>query len=134
MNGCLLVTKGPPSRRAAEAGGQAATAARRCARFTDVVICLLMAASVANAVLGRARHGDLVARIIFGNRCFGTSPAASWWWRCCRSSATGRAAQEWAQQISYEMKKDLFNYLAMAVIFWFAQHPAVPRPRKSRRR
>ena len=30
----------------------------------------------------------------------------------------------WAQQIPYEMKKDLFNYLAMAVIFWFAEHPA----------
>lgn len=30
----------------------------------------------------------------------------------------------WAQQISYEMKKDLFNYLAMAVIFWFAERPA----------
>jgi len=29
----------------------------------------------------------------------------------------------WAQQIPYEIKKDLFNYLAMAVIFWFAERP-----------
>jgi LytTr DNA-binding domain len=34
----------------------------------------------------------------------------------------------WAQQISYEMKKDLFNYLAMAVIFWFAERPAGAAP------
>ena len=34
----------------------------------------------------------------------------------------------WAQQISYEMKKDLFNYLAIAVIFWFAERPAAAAP------
>lgn len=34
----------------------------------------------------------------------------------------------WAQQISYEMKKDLFNYLAMAVIFWFAERPLGAAP------
>jgi hypothetical protein len=36
----------------------------------------------------------------------------------------------WGQEISYEMKKDLFNFLAMAVIFWFAERPAsaVPAP------
>ena len=34
----------------------------------------------------------------------------------------------WAQQISYEMKKDLFNYLAIAVIFWFAERPAGAAP------
>jgi hypothetical protein len=34
----------------------------------------------------------------------------------------------WAQQIPYEMKKDLFNYLAMAVIFWFAERPASAAP------
>jgi len=34
----------------------------------------------------------------------------------------------WAQQIPYEMKKDLFNYLAMAVIFWFAERPAGAAP------
>jgi len=34
----------------------------------------------------------------------------------------------WAQQISYEMKKDLFNYLAIAVIFWFAERPAGTAP------
>ena len=34
----------------------------------------------------------------------------------------------WAQQITYEMKKDLFNYLAMAVIFWFAERPAGAAP------
>lgn len=34
----------------------------------------------------------------------------------------------WAQQISYEMKKDLFNYLAMAVIFWLAELPAGAAP------
>jgi LytTr DNA-binding domain len=34
----------------------------------------------------------------------------------------------WAQQIPYEIKKDLFNYLAMAVIFWFAERPAGAAP------
>jgi len=34
----------------------------------------------------------------------------------------------WAQNISYELKKDLFNYLAMAVIFWFAERPGGVAP------
>jgi hypothetical protein len=34
----------------------------------------------------------------------------------------------WALQIPYEIKKDLFNYLAMAVIFWFAEHPVGAAP------
>ena len=34
----------------------------------------------------------------------------------------------WAQQIPYEMKKDLFNFLAMAVIFWFAERPVAAAP------
>ena len=34
----------------------------------------------------------------------------------------------WAQQIPYELKKDLFNYLAMAVIFRFAEHPVGAAP------
>ena len=34
----------------------------------------------------------------------------------------------WSRQIPYELRKDLFNYLAVAVIFWFAERPgrAVP--------
>jgi hypothetical protein len=34
----------------------------------------------------------------------------------------------WAQQIPYELRKDLFNYLAMAVIFWFAERPVGAAP------
>ena len=34
----------------------------------------------------------------------------------------------WAQQIPYELKKDLFNFLAMAVIFWFAERPVAAAP------
>jgi hypothetical protein len=34
----------------------------------------------------------------------------------------------WAQQIPYEIKTDLFNYLAMAVILWFAERPAGATP------
>jgi hypothetical protein len=34
----------------------------------------------------------------------------------------------WAQQIPYEIKKELFNYLAMAVIFWFAERPVGAAP------
>ncbi len=30
----------------------------------------------------------------------------------------------WSRQIPYELRKDLFSYLAMAVIFWFAERPA----------
>ncbi len=30
----------------------------------------------------------------------------------------------WERQIPYELRKDLFNYLAMAIIFWFAERPA----------
>ncbi len=30
----------------------------------------------------------------------------------------------WSRQIPYELRKDLFNYLAVAVIFWFAERPA----------
>lgn len=29
----------------------------------------------------------------------------------------------WSRQIPYELRKDLFSYLAMAVIFWFAERP-----------
>ena len=34
----------------------------------------------------------------------------------------------WERQIPYELRKDLFNYLAMAVIFWFAERPARAAP------
>lgn len=34
----------------------------------------------------------------------------------------------WSRQIPYELRKDLFNYLAMAVIFWFAERPARAAP------
>lgn len=30
----------------------------------------------------------------------------------------------WSRQIPYELRKDLFSYLAIAVIFWFAERPA----------
>ena len=30
----------------------------------------------------------------------------------------------WSRQIPYELRKDLFNYLAVALIFWFAERPA----------
>jgi hypothetical protein len=75
---------------AATSGGNGwtdgADAARRCAR--------LMASSYVwsrrppSTTRSRARAtfpGVSAYRIISGNRCFGTSPAASWWWRCRRS-------------------------------------------------
>jgi hypothetical protein len=36
----------------------------------------------------------------------------------------------WSQEIPYEMRKDLFGYLALAAIFWFAERPsgAAPTP------
>jgi DNA-binding LytR/AlgR family response regulator len=34
----------------------------------------------------------------------------------------------WSRQIPYELRKDLFNYLALAVIFWFAERPARAAP------
>ena len=34
----------------------------------------------------------------------------------------------WDRQIPYELRKDLFAYLAMAVIFWFAERPAGTAP------
>jgi hypothetical protein len=34
----------------------------------------------------------------------------------------------WSRQIPYELRKDLFNYLTMAVIFWFAERPARAAP------
>jgi DNA-binding LytR/AlgR family response regulator len=34
----------------------------------------------------------------------------------------------WSRQIPYELRKDLFSYLAMAVIFWFAERPAGAPP------
>ena len=34
----------------------------------------------------------------------------------------------WSRQIPYESRKDLFSYLAMAVIFWFAERPAGAAP------
>ena len=34
----------------------------------------------------------------------------------------------WSRQIPYELRKDLFSYLAMAVIFWFAERPAAAAP------
>jgi len=36
----------------------------------------------------------------------------------------------WSHQILYELRKDLFGYLALAVIFWFAERPvhAAPMP------
>ena len=34
----------------------------------------------------------------------------------------------WSRQIPYELRKDLFNYLAMAIIFWFAERPARAAP------
>ena len=34
----------------------------------------------------------------------------------------------WSRQIPYELRKDLFSYLAMAVIFWFAERPASAAP------
>ncbi len=30
----------------------------------------------------------------------------------------------WSQEIPYEVRKDLFGFLALAVIFWFAERPA----------
>jgi LytTr DNA-binding domain len=34
----------------------------------------------------------------------------------------------WSHEIPYELRKDLFAYLAMAVIFWFAERPARAAP------
>jgi hypothetical protein len=34
----------------------------------------------------------------------------------------------WSHEILYELRKDLFSYLAMAVIFWFAERPASAAP------
>ena len=34
----------------------------------------------------------------------------------------------WSRQIPYELRKDLFNYLAIAIIFWFAERPARTTP------
>jgi LytTr DNA-binding domain len=34
----------------------------------------------------------------------------------------------WSRQILYEMRKDLFSYLALAIIFWFAERPAASAP------
>ena len=34
----------------------------------------------------------------------------------------------WSRQIPYELRKDLFSYLAVAVIFWFAERPAGAAP------
>jgi DNA-binding LytR/AlgR family response regulator len=34
----------------------------------------------------------------------------------------------WSRQIPYELRKDLFSYLAIAVIFWFAERPAGAAP------
>ena len=34
----------------------------------------------------------------------------------------------WSHQILYELRKDLFGYLALAVIFWFAERPARAAP------
>lgn len=34
----------------------------------------------------------------------------------------------WSRQIPYELRKDLFNYLVIAVIFWFAERPARAAP------
>jgi hypothetical protein len=34
----------------------------------------------------------------------------------------------WERQIPYELRKDLFSYLAIAVIFWFAERPAGAAP------
>jgi len=30
----------------------------------------------------------------------------------------------WSSQIPYELRRDLFNYVALALIFWFAERPA----------
>jgi hypothetical protein len=34
----------------------------------------------------------------------------------------------WSQQFVYELRKDLFGFLALAVIFWFAERPARAAP------
>lgn len=34
----------------------------------------------------------------------------------------------WSRQIPYELRKDLFSYLVMALIFWFAERPARAAP------
>ena len=34
----------------------------------------------------------------------------------------------WERQIPYELRKDLFSYLVLAVIFWFAERPAAAAP------
>ena len=34
----------------------------------------------------------------------------------------------WSRQIPYELRKDLFSYLAVAVIFWFAERPVRAAP------
>ena len=36
----------------------------------------------------------------------------------------------WSQQIPYELRKDLFNYFALAVMFWFAERPIRAAPVK----
>ncbi len=38
----------------------------------------------------------------------------------------------WSRQIPYELRKDLFNYLAVALIFWFAERPGRRRAGASR--
>lgn len=37
----------------------------------------------------------------------------------------------WSRQIFYELRKDLFSYIALAVIFWFAERPAAAAPAKA---
>ena len=37
----------------------------------------------------------------------------------------------WSRQIPYELRKDLFNYLAIVVIFWFAERPTRAAPKVS---
>src|SRR5258708_25722282 len=34
----------------------------------------------------------------------------------------------WSHQILYELMKELFGYLALAFIFWFAERPVPPAP------
>jgi DNA-binding LytR/AlgR family response regulator len=34
----------------------------------------------------------------------------------------------WSHEILYELRKDLFSYFALAVIFWFAERPAAVAP------
>jgi DNA-binding LytR/AlgR family response regulator len=37
----------------------------------------------------------------------------------------------WSRQILYELRKDLFSYLALAIIFWFAERPAAAAAAKA---